>query len=231
MKFYKLIWLTLLVILSCYGYKNKNGKVYWTGCNEGQGSYQYELIGADSNYFTVLKDSDYAKDNKYAYYKGSRLNNVQVEHFQSIGNGYAKDRNKVFFSGRDVEGAHALSFEALQDSPYMGKDKTDYYNQIHKLNVCHFESFRYLTQNWSKDNLCVYGSSGDKLESADPETFEIMNYYFTKDKNNVYFFEKKINGADPASFKVSTVDKSYASDNKKCFIEDEIIDCKKMPAE
>lgn len=71
-------------------------------------------------------------------------------------------------------------------------------------------TFKIIDSNYSKDKNNVYGKSRrdeviacDKVKDADPETFTPLDYPYAKDKNNVYYnLVDKIDGADPATFKV-----------------------------
>ncbi|MDP3976219.1 MAG: DKNYY domain-containing protein [bacterium] len=57
------------------------------------------------------------------------------------------------------------------------------------------------TGSIAKDKRAVY-RFGEKIEYADPKTFEIFdeNESYGKDEKNVYFDKEKIEGADPTSF-------------------------------
>ena len=55
------------------------------------------MIGADVKTFVVLEDG-YAKDRNYVY-NGQRLDKVDVRSFESIGNGFYRDKNNVRWGG------------------------------------------------------------------------------------------------------------------------------------
>lgn len=42
----------------------------------------------------------------------------------------------------------------------------------------------------------------DEVIDADPKTFECIDYYYAKDKNNIYYWTKKIEGVDFATFEI-----------------------------
>lgn len=62
------------------------------------------------------------------------------------------------------------------------------------------ETFEYLNYYYSKDKYNIY-LKGKPLNKRDIKTFRVMGAY-NKDKNGVYFQENIIKEADPASFKV-----------------------------
>jgi hypothetical protein len=100
---------------------------------------QIEVNNASS--FKSLGDS-YAKDNKYAYYKGEKIPGVDVGTFTSIrkvenegyetSKEYAKDKEYVYFKGNILEGADSKSFHlesVLLDNGFWicGVDKNHLY--------------------------------------------------------------------------------------------------------
>jgi hypothetical protein len=44
-----------------------------------------------------------------------------------------------------------------------------------------------------------------RLENVDVSSFEALNEFFGKDKNNVYAGNKKVQGADPATFEITKI--------------------------
>ena len=41
-----------------------------------------------------------------------------------------------------------------------------------------------------------------KIENADYNTFQVIEYSYAKDKNNVYYLGRKINQVNPNNFKI-----------------------------
>jgi len=110
------------------------------------------VVGADSktiiyvNPDPIFAGGDgYAKDKNGIYFYGLKIENVDPTSFSYLGNQYSKDKNRVFFSGGFGDG----TTEVL--SPVQG---------------------------------------------ADTKTFEVINSQFAKDKNSVYVLGKATN-ADP----------------------------------
>ena len=61
------------------------------------------------------------------------------------------------------------------------------------------DSFQLLRYSYSKDKNHIYYE--DKIiKDADPETFEIIDYFYAKDKHRVYKFEKELRGYKPNEF-------------------------------
>ena len=58
---------------------------------------------------------------------------------------------------------------------------------------------------------------GKIFEGADPKTFEVLGYSYSKDKNNVYYYKEKIEEADSETFEItiSPYDRLNASHEAK----------------
>lgn len=62
------------------------------------------------------------------------------------------------------------------------------------------ESFQELDFTYSKDKNFVY-KNGEKIIDADPDSFQMLNADYSKDKNHTFYLTDKIDGADVATFK------------------------------
>lgn len=97
-----------------------------------------KLEGSDPETFENIKGS-FNRDKNNVYFQGILLN-ADRNTFTVLGNGYAKDNTKVFFTHYEIVGADAKSFEvkALKDySTWCGsadaRDKNAYYLQTQKV--------------------------------------------------------------------------------------------------
>ena len=61
----------------------------------------------------------------------------------------------------------------------------------------------------------------DEMTEADTPTFKNLDYFYAKDKNNVYYHGNKIESADPATFKILDID--YAKDKNHVYYTGKII--------
>lgn len=61
------------------------------------------------------------------------------------------------------------------------------------------ESFEVIDYPYSKDKSQVYYYD-NVIEGADPETFEVLNHYYAKDKNKVYKSGKELKDYEPEKF-------------------------------
>lgn len=58
------------------------------------------------------------------YYRGKEMTDVQPSSFQKLGNGWARDKNSIFFQGKVVPEAHNSTFR-LENK--FGRDKNNLY--------------------------------------------------------------------------------------------------------
>lgn len=128
LKFVTTLFFIFLLFTSCnnnLGYEIDGEKVNYRYWNEGMGfgSETYQIIGADSKSFEILKNSDYATDKNKAYYKGKPIPNSDGKTFHVINNeNYSKDKNNVYIELYTIMSANPSTFRILK-VPYSRDDK------------------------------------------------------------------------------------------------------------
>ena len=135
------------------------------------------------------------------------LNNIPFNN--KIVYDFIKDKNNVYYQGKKINGADSKTFKALRNNYF--KDKNNIYEVISYTKTISGSSQE--TTSNSRENEPVIPVPGacvlqvisfiKKINGADPNTFEILNNGYSKDKNNVYHKGEKINGANPKTFKVN----------------------------
>lgn len=122
--------------------------------------------------------------------------------FQEIDAVYAKDKNGVYVwenrGWKKLEGIDPITFQIINISGsarrYL-KDKNGIYNI-----------------DGDSDNLVL-----EKLP-YDPQTYEVINQLYSKDKNNVYYENKKLKGIDVKTFKkISRLVDNFLIEDKNGF--------------
>ena len=86
-----------------------------------------------------------------------------------------------------IAGIDNPSFKILANESF-GADKNAVYYEGRKIKHAHPESFTTLTQNafgYAKDSRRVFLDT-EVILKADPETFEVLEFPYSKDKNDVY---------------------------------------------
>ncbi len=125
-----------------------------------------------------------------------KLENIDRESFENIGDGYIKDKNGIY-----------------RDTEVIFYDSDDFYN-ISRLENVDKESFENIGEGYSKDKNNIYYNN-EKFKNIDVKTFQLMGNGFSKDKNNVYFEKNKIEGAEAKTFQI--VDNFFEKDRSNVF--------------
>ena len=161
--------------------------------------------------------------------------------FQEIDATYSKDKNGVYVwenrGWKKLEGLDPVTFEIINISGsarrYL-KDKNGIYSIIYSMdgdsdklaleNLPYDpQTYEVINQLYSKDKNNIYYSDR-KIIGVDLPTFQrIDENIYSKDKNNIYFRGKKISGADKDTFE--KIDKyNYSKDKNNIYYNDKKIE-------
>lgn len=128
--------------------------------------------------------------------------------FTEIGNGLAADTKNVYCNYSTKLDTDRNTFTTVgtpSDCPSMdpiSKDKNFVYQGCKIIKGPDAFSFMSTTSSYFKDKNTVYYSCNlHPLVDSDPNTFEYINAGYSKDKRYVYYGDKKVEGADPTTFK------------------------------
>lgn len=152
---------------------------------------------ADASSFVVLDNgirskgyhTGFARDRERVFHyvltigKPNLLRGVDVESFEVLGHGYARDKNYAYYEWTRVKGADANSFGVLNSYFARDRRKVFYLNRVHP--CADVESFGVFCPSRGKDA---------DVESPYPNG---LGEYWAKDACKVYRQEKEIPGADP----------------------------------
>lgn len=205
-----------------FTYCSDNKNVYYRNRYNENGKL-LKLEGALPSSFKLVGDSssNYAKDNKSAYFNGKVITMSDPASFIVLDYGYAHDKNYVYYNGVKVEGMKGEGFKVLKDC-YLGSDGVKLCNGSNVLKNSDANSFRAIECGYYKDNNNVY-LNGAILEGIDSKTFQILTWGYTKDKNGVYCDLKLIKGAKPSSFEI--LGRKHARDSQHIFYLNNTILC------
>ncbi len=171
------------------------------------------IEGADPASFKMMQeDRDYGKDKNGIYYEGVEIKGADPSTFQLLkkmkfkgkdvyGTYYAIDSHFVYHHGQKIEGSDSKTFELINERD--GRDKNGFYLEGKKVDGVDAASVQILSDDYSKDANAVYFTGfGDwrKKTEIDLTTFKIVDEYHVKDKNFVYYRDRRIEGADPTTF-------------------------------
>ena len=178
----------------------------------------FEFFGDSYNKYFKDKDNIYFlndKDNKMEFEK---LAGANLKTFEIIDDYFTRDDKNVYFFNKKVIGVDAKTFEEVDYDIVKDKNglhilidsnETEIKTKNLKADGIDLKTFKKLDNGYFKDkNNIYYGLSGNlyKIKNADLQTFEVLNspysssVYFAKDKNNVYYNGKKLDGIVPNDF-------------------------------
>jgi len=167
-------------------YKDKNN-IYFLNDKDDKMEFE-KLVGANPKTFEIIDDY-FARDDKNVYFFNKKVIGVDVKTFEEVGYDIIKDKN----------GLHIL----------IDSNETEIKVKSLKADGIDLKTLKKLDNGYFKDkNNIYYGLSGNlyKIKNADLQTFEVLtspyssSVYFAKDKNNVYYNGKKLDGIVPNDF-------------------------------
>jgi hypothetical protein len=218
------------------GYVIENSQVYFY-----DGSKNIIVVEADPNTFECLQayrgskvGRFYGKDDQHVYFGTSIIEGADPDTFSFFTwEYYTKDANHVYVNGKILEGADPNTFEFLvaNGAPIRydgGSGPTKYYGQDENskyLNEIRFDKLTFVDMGggYVKDKDKVYFFNRE-IEEADPATFEcVTSGIYFKDKNHVYYETAILKDADPSTFKNIGIESPYAYDQNYYYKNDTII--------
>ena len=167
-------------------YKDKNN-IYFLNDKDDKMEFE-KLVGANPKTFEIIDDY-FARDDKNVYFFNKKVIGVDAKTFEEVGYDIIKDKN----------GLHIL----------IDSNETEIKVKSLKADGIDLKTLKKLDNGYFKDkNNIYYGLSGNlyKIKNADLQTFEVLtspyssSVYFAKDKNNVYYNGKKLDGIVPNDF-------------------------------
>lgn len=151
--------------------------------------------------------------------------------FSTIGRGYGKDKNNIYYFEQKIINADTQSFSLLFKTKYLSsgefvsnwyaKDKNNAYYRSSLIPGADVKSFVSLGNSYAKDNYRVYYGE-TILENADTNTFILAEEY-AKDKNHVFYGGEELKiEINPDSFTV--LREGVIKDNKRVYFFDKFND-------
>ncbi|NDK08735.1 hypothetical protein EOM39_05855 [Candidatus Gracilibacteria bacterium] len=200
-----------------------------------------EIDELDTSTFVRFKNSIYSKDKNNVYFLVFGLNKllgVNPNTFKVLqpDGYYWTDGTGIYLLEKKIEDMDfpTLKFAKINDTLTVGGDKNNLYiGSRLVIKGGDINSISALSENCIKDNLHVYcsfadfgttkeGDSYEIVEGVDLDTYAPYDYFYAKDKNNIYFEGFKVEGALIDSFKVYN-NSLFAKDELNAYYEGEII--------
>ena len=203
-------------------YYKDDKNLYHFGENEFK-----KIEGADPNSFKYDNENHtfIAKDKNNVYFEGEKVKGIDVNSAEGINGLWIKDKNNVFYEGKKLKGISSDNFSYFNGGLSYDKilidkngiykfietednEKTVEVTQLDNKGI-DLETLERITSpmdssNYFKDKNGVYFMDGNKfvkINGADKDSFRVtMRGKYGKDKNNVYFEGKKMEGKNPVDF-------------------------------
>ena len=190
-------------------YRDKNNVYYYDNYD---GDVK-KVKGADAKTFEAIEGYALGRDKNAVYDRGKMIKGLDPVTFEDLNGNFYKDKNGVYYEGMLMKGIDSKSFEPFVNYTHV-KDKNGIYSFYQKENEVVVEKVEISPEidlktlqpienysEYSKDKNNVYYHF-KKIEGADIKTFEPEGYSIGKDKMGVYYETRKVNGVDVNSFEV-----------------------------
>ena len=189
------------LLMGCTGYQKRfNGDWVYVTWDEGRGRLAHD-INADNETFEVLRDN-YARDEDHVFLGGGIIAGADPKTFQLFPDTtFAKDREHAFVRGHVIPSADPQSFTVIE-GPY-GKDQSRVYcgtnpmevSDVDKFEVVHWSGMWQTSLSDGADSVAGYAWARDgvsyfhgpkRIDTADYNSFEVLDGFSARDKNNKY---------------------------------------------
>ena len=183
----------------------KDNKVYYNG---------EHVPSVKTGAFMSLSDH-IGKDNRKVYWGVKIVKGADARTFELFSDDhFYRDKKRVYYLGQEIPGADPATFKVFyvnRDLPqfsYYAKDRHGAYYidsfrtlRVKRIYTRSIDAFEGLDDQYAIDKEYVYGR-GIKRENSAPRSLEELGHGYWKDKNNVYYDGKVLEGADAGSFLV-----------------------------
>ncbi len=151
-------------------------------------SVQMKRCGNGS--YIIKKDSIFYKKDVPVWsciaFTQPELVECDITSFEVLKNGYAKDKDNVFYNEIKINKVDYHSFSILEINQSFSKDRWA-------------EPYSHIYRYYAKDRYHVF--YGEKiLKNAEPETIELLSPIYIKDKRHAYLWGSIISNSDANSF-------------------------------
>ena len=170
--------------------------------------YEAEIIaGANPASFRPLGDSLYSTDDESVFFKAQRIPAADLASFRALADDYAVDAHNTYLRGDVVPGARGV-LTKIRNNGYLRDEanqifyRSCYGCQIKQIDACDgatFDAGVFLREPEAWDRLCVYADA-QRLPLTDRASYRYLGDHWSKDKGGVYYFNQRIDAADPATF-------------------------------
>lgn len=177
-------------------YYQSRGKLYWR--HNSIDSPYIEMPEADLDSFVVYSQA-IAADKNHVYSDKEIQSEIDRASFNEIGLVFYKDQNNLYRGTRPIQNTDQVNLANIVALPF----------------------------DWFVDGDNVYrlDRNANQLNEVnlDPDSFSVLDSYYQKDINGIYYQGESVDGVDPSSFSVFAGSKA-AKDSQNIIVGGEIIE-------
>jgi len=154
------------------------------------------------------------------------IDNADYDTFEVLSKYHAKDKNNAYLQDNNIRkdaeekqytifGIDNATFKLLDSKGKFTKDGNNIYFQVYILKDADPKTFKILDEDlsYSTDGKYIYYDFY-RVEGADPETFEILGKHYARDADNIFYLERRVDGADSTSFLINHSGGTYDASDK-----------------
>lgn len=201
---FMLLGLLVLVLAGCNaGYQQIDGQWKYVTIDSGYGRRENEIPGVDQATLKPFKGTSFAADKNQVYYEGRPLAGADAATFRQLRSPYWADSKRVYWYKEPIPGADPKSFDYVRG--FWTRDANNFYYGADPVNPKDPNTFRVVNANWARDSQWYYPANGNRhipIKELDYASFQILKAGWAKDCCRVFYFDRVVEGADPASFEV-----------------------------
>lgn len=156
----------------------------------------------------------------FAYIDTKKIKGIDVESYQFLNGGYAKDKHFVYENyEKKLKGVDPSTFEPLRDKRLVTTQ--DYIEDGLKFKGKSTQGLKKLSSDYYvDDNKTVFYNTAI-MNNVDTKSFEVFgDSNYAKDKDNIFFQKDSVKGADIDNFEVLIDPLEYYRDNFKYYARD-----------
>ncbi|WP_108808493.1 DKNYY domain-containing protein [Aquimarina spinulae] len=195
---------------------------------------RYDL--EDGGGFKILEDADpatyeqlnfsFAKDKNYIFRDNEKLTEVDYSSFEILNEEFCRDNKGVYYYlyheplrkiETNLSEVTVLNQYCIRDDKYIylhtSRRNGESVDEVVSIPFKNAERITFFDSNKiiKIDDMIYYETT--PLKEADADTFEEVEYGYTKDINHVFFLGEIVKGADPKTFKYNSRNYTFSDKN------------------
>jgi hypothetical protein len=211
------------------GYKvdTSRNTVTWVTWDEGNGTREWPVDGADAKTFQVMPirsnsgRQEFGRDKAHVYRESKKIEGAIPDSFRELGPRTYRDDKSVFrwvdFAITQLPNSDPETWREID--MLWSRDSTRVFFEDRGFVPRDIDSFETLAGGWAQDRSAIYYANSE-IPKADRDTFKVIGEWgpFGKDRAHVFWRGWLIDGAQPESFMVSSPKEGHDNETSFYFI-------------